>query len=120
MEHIATVSIRRLTEDDGDAMARLAELDTHELPGEPFLGAEVEGHLVAAVSLADGRVLSDPFTRTSEIQALLELRAAQLRRRQRRSRGFRLLARPRPPGSLASSPPGAAGRLLTLPGGSNH
>jgi hypothetical protein len=119
-EQIATVTIRRLTETDGDAIAQLAELDTHDLPREPLLGAEVEGRLVAAVSLADGRVLSDPFTPTTEIQALLELRAAQLRRRDRRPRGFRLLARPRPRGALASSPPGAGGRLLSLPGGSGH
>ena len=112
-DQISTVSIRRLTDDDRDALARLAELDTHELPGEPLLGAEVEGRLLAAVSLTDGRVLSDPFLPTTEIQALLELRAAQLRRRNRGPRGLRLRARTR--GALASSPPGAGGRLLSLP-----
>jgi hypothetical protein len=111
-DQVPTVSIRRLAGADADALARLAELDTHGLPPEPLLGAEVDGRLVAAVSLADGRVLSDPFLPTTEIRALLELRAAQLRRHDRRLGGLRLLARPR--GALASSPPGAGGRLLSL------
>jgi hypothetical protein len=41
--------------------------------------AIVEGRLVAAVPLAGGQTLADPFERTEQLVRLLELRAAQLR-----------------------------------------
>ena len=39
-----------------------------------MLGAEVEGRLLAAISLADGAVVADPFSPTGELADLLELR----------------------------------------------
>lgn len=113
----ASVTIRRLSERDRDQIDRLAEVDSNpvELPA-PVLGAEVEGRLLAAISVPTGTVVADPFSRTTEVRSLLELRAAQLRRRdgarQRRGAGTALPRRSR--GTLAGSPPGAGGRLLTL------
>jgi hypothetical protein len=39
----------------------------------------VDGRLVAALPLAGGHMLADPFVRTAHLLPLLELRAAQLR-----------------------------------------
>ena len=115
IDPIAEINIRWLHEGDGDAIRRLAQLDSAELPRGALIGAEVEGRLVAAVAIDGQGAVADPFSRTGEVQALLELRAAQLRRRPKaRPRGLRLRARPAA-GGLAGSPPGAGGRLITLP-----
>jgi hypothetical protein len=85
-----TITIRRITATDADqaALARLAQLDsTYRLDG-PALGAEVEGRLLAAISMETGDVVADPFSRTSELRAMLKLRVDQLGRdhtRRRRS-----------------------------------
>jgi hypothetical protein len=80
---IADVTVRRLDHRPADraALDYLADLDSREpLEGE-VLGAELDGALVAAISLEDGEVIADPFVRTDQIRSLLELRASQLRRR---------------------------------------
>ena len=63
---------------------------------------------MAAISLATGESIADPFSRTGELRALLELRAAQLRRRENRRRRPLHLPRPKARAALAGSPPGAA------------
>lgn len=83
----STLTIRRLREEDAAAVARLADLDSGALPAGPLLGAEVEGRLLAAVSLRSGALVADPFSRTDQLRALLELRAAQLHERGPRPRG---------------------------------
>jgi len=63
---------------DAVALRRLAYLDSaRPIAGQVVL-AEQDGHVVAAVSLADGRAIADPFVATSDIVLLLRLRAAQL------------------------------------------
>ena len=116
----AAVTIRKAREDGSDtvALAILAERDSGEVPEGNVLVAEVEGRILAAVSIDDGTVLADPFSRTRELRNLLELRRAQLRRRSRPSRLPALIRRGRPRAALAGSPPGAGGRLLEL--GSGH
>ena len=110
-----SVTIRRLEERDAPALAHLAGLDSEAALEAPAIGAEVEGRLLAAISLADGRTVSDPFSRTAELRSLLELRARQLRGRGPAStEGGTPIPRPRPRAALGSSPPGAGGRLLTL------
>jgi hypothetical protein len=105
--------IRRLEGDDLAAAKRLAQLDSSRLPEGELLGAMVEGRLLAAISLRSGHSIADPFARTAELRALLELRAAQLRRR---SNGPRRLRRALPRGTtraaLAGSPPGAERWLI--------
>jgi len=116
IQKISGVTIRRLGEADLAAVTRLAQLDSADVPGGALLGAEVEGKLVAAVSIAGGEAVADPFSRTSELRALLELRATQLRGRElTRARGRGLFARrhARPAVPSAPSPPGAGGRLLS-------
>jgi len=109
-----SVTIRRLDEGDAPALARLAGLDSEAILEGPALGAEVEGKLLAAISLADGRTVSDPFSRTAELRSLLELRARQIRGRAPGSESGAAVPRPRARAALGGSPPGAGGRLLTL------
>ena len=120
MNQIAALNIRRLdAQRDRAAIARLAQLDSTATPVGDLLGAEVEGRVVAAISLETGRTLADPFARTAELRSMLELRAAQLGARNRGRRP--LLGRLARSGqgqahaALTGSPPGAGGRLLTLP-----
>lgn len=105
------MTIRRMDIGDADreAIAELAARDSRETLEGPVLGIEVEGNLLAAISLASGDVISDPFTRTAELRTLLELRARQLQRRGSK-RGLHLPHRSRP--ALGGSP---AGTTLTLP-----
>jgi hypothetical protein len=98
---IADVTVRRLDHRPTDraALGYLADLDSREpLEGE-VLGAELDGALVAAISLTTGDVIADPFTRTDQIRSLLELRVRQLRGREssirRLVRGARLHRTPR-------------------------
>ncbi len=63
---------------DVGALQRLAELDEQQyLAGEVLL-AWLDGEVVAAISVVDGRVIADPFVATSGAISLLELRAHQL------------------------------------------
>ena len=110
------MTIRRVDRTDADAaqLAELAERDTRQVPGGPVLGAEVDGRLVAAISLTSGELIADPFRPTSELQALLRLRASQLRQRpaRRRQRGARLIGRGRNRPAVGGSP---AGQIISLP-----
>ncbi len=107
----SSMTIRRLdlTESDRVAIDRLAKLDSRKALDGPVLGVEIEGSLMAAISLTSGETIADPFSRTAELRAMLELRAAQLRRRAPRSRRGRT-RRSRP--AVAG---GSAGRIITLP-----
>ncbi|MFN0155326.1 MAG: hypothetical protein ACKVUT_13205 [Gaiella sp.] len=78
-----SVVIRHAGADDADALERLAQLGEHPLPQEPLLVAEVSGELWAALSVADGATVTDPFRPTVELVALLRARAEQLRATER-------------------------------------
>ena len=97
------VVIRRASAEDGPALAALAELDAAPLPLGPALVAEVSGSPLAVLPLDGGRSFGDPFRRTDELVALLELRAEQLRR-ERDEHGGR--------GRLAWLAPAALRRLV--------
>jgi hypothetical protein len=73
-----SVTIRRARTEDESGLRRLAHLDSTKVPDGPMLVAEIEGELVAGVSLITHESFADPFTRTIEIRGLLELRASQL------------------------------------------
>lgn len=109
------VTIRRLGGDDETEVSKLAERDSAHRPAGELLGAEVDGRLMAAISLAGGDVIADPFHPTRELVDVLRLRARQLDGRHRR-RGRRLVAwlRGGRHASIAPAPPGSGGRLLTL------
>jgi hypothetical protein len=91
----AVVTLRFAVFDDAPDLLRLAQLDSAEPLSEPILLADVSGCLIAALSLADDRVIADPFVLTTGAVELLRARAAQLtwtpRRwgRRRRARGGR-------------------------------
>jgi hypothetical protein len=83
------ITIRRLTAADEDALRRLAELDSSRVPEGKLVGAELGGNLVLATSPATGETVTDPFVRTKELRAMMELLLRQLGRRERdRSRAL--------------------------------
>ena len=77
---LEAVTVRLASAADSPALTRLAQLDCANAPSHPLLVAELSGQPVAAVSLADGAVIADPFVPTAEVVALLKLRARQLTR----------------------------------------
>jgi hypothetical protein len=75
----AAVLIRPAAATDAGEITRLSELDERELPqGEQLLGV-LEGRVVAALDVASGVAIADPFAPTVGVVKLLELRAAQVR-----------------------------------------
>jgi hypothetical protein len=74
----APITIRPARPADASALAKLAELDSAEVPSVPILIAEANGKLRAAVSLCDGAAIAEPFTHTIWMVQLLHARAAQL------------------------------------------
>jgi hypothetical protein len=89
------IALRLAGHDEADELAELASLDSQRPLSGDVLIAVVDGQLVAATSLADGRVIANPLRRTVEVRALLQTRAAQLlpkprKRRRPRRRRFRL------------------------------
>ena len=114
IQKVTGVTIRRLGAADAPAVIRLAELDSKEAPDGDLLGADIEGRLVAVAPIAEGETIADPFSHTSELRALLELRASQLRGRQpRRSRLGGLLGRRGRRGTpTAPIPPAGSGQLI--------
>ena len=66
--------IRQATEDDQQALERLADLDSARPLAAPALIAELRGEPAAAISLVDGRIVADPFENTAVLQQLLHYR----------------------------------------------
>ena len=93
----------------GSPLAVVAARDSQRLPDGPWLVAEVEGAPLAVLSLETGSFVADPFSRTVELRALLELRADQLGSREPAQRRF---GRPR-----RESVPGAGIAPRTEPAG---
>jgi hypothetical protein len=84
------VTLRFAFPDDEAALARLAALDSSEPPAAPVLLAEVSGELRAALSLADGAIVADPFRPAVALIELLEARARQLTATERSRRPWRV------------------------------
>jgi hypothetical protein len=74
----ATVTLRFAGFDDAPDLLRLAQLDSARPLSEPILAGEVAGRMVAALSLADGRAIADPFVPSAGVVELLRARARQL------------------------------------------
>jgi len=72
------VTIREALPNDAEALERLAELDSSRPLRRPALVAEVGGELWAAVSVAERRVIADPFRPSGELGHLLSQRAGQV------------------------------------------
>lgn len=82
----AGIELRLCRVGDDTALEQLAALAERPLPFGRFVVAVVDGRLVAALPIAGGHALTDPFVRTAHLRPLLELRAAQLREPERRRR----------------------------------
>ena len=76
----AHVTLRLDRVGDSARLYQLSALSERPLPAGPFVVAEVDGRLVAALPLAGGAPLADPFVPTFHLLRLLELRAGQIRR----------------------------------------
>jgi hypothetical protein len=69
------LTIRHAEAADLSALEHLAALDSHRIPsGELFVG-ELDGRLVAAVSIDTGAVIADPFVPTAHMVELLRTAA---------------------------------------------
>jgi len=65
---------------DAGALRDLAALDSSpRVPAGDVVLAVVGGELVAAVAVADGHAIADPFRPTADLVALLRVRARQAR-----------------------------------------
>jgi hypothetical protein len=73
------VELRLCRVADDPQLERLAALAERPLPHGRLVIAATRGQIVAALPLAGGPGLRDPFARTAHLMPLLELRAAQLR-----------------------------------------
>jgi hypothetical protein len=73
-----SVTIRRVTPDDWQAVERLSQLEGRRISEGAALLAEVDDRVVVVRSLEDGATVADPFQHTGELVRLLETRARQL------------------------------------------
>jgi hypothetical protein len=119
-----SIVIRLATPADADDLVRLSQLEGRRVPAGPVLVAVVEGELLAALPLGDGRSLpeplAEPFRPTATLVDLLWLRAAHLRgeaapRRRRGPRIRSLLRRPLRAGEASSVPLTRRPRRATAP-----
>ena len=85
LSHTPTIAIRPATHTDGPVLTRLAALDSAPVPFGPTLIAEADGHPRAALALADGAVVADPFARTAELVELLKVHATAVSEESERS-----------------------------------
>jgi hypothetical protein len=87
--HASGIALRLAGTADGSAVEALRQRDTQPLPRWPLLVAEVDGSIRAALSLATGQELADPFHHTAHLRPLLAARAAQLKHPRPRRLAFR-------------------------------
>ena len=73
------ITIRHASGTDRVAVERLAALDSAEAPSGELLIAEVGDEPQAAIEIATGATIADPFRRTADLVELLALRATWLR-----------------------------------------
>jgi hypothetical protein len=79
--HTSEITVRLADHTDSRALLELAALDSTQVPAGALVLAESDGEIVAAVPVNGGRAIADPFRGTTLLVEMLELRAAQMRRR---------------------------------------
>jgi hypothetical protein len=83
-----TLTLRPATDTDAGAIARLAAIEEADALAGDVLLAELDGHVIAALALADDRSVADSSRPTAAIVALLRERREQLIRARRYSYAF--------------------------------
>jgi hypothetical protein len=78
---MSTIAIRRATDSDRPVIERLAALDSAPTLTGEILIAEVGDEPQAAIEIASGAAIADPFRPTAHLVELLDVRAALLRKR---------------------------------------
>jgi len=78
MSYDERITIRTSTAADAVGLARLAALDSAEIPCGRMLIAEVDGSMRAAMPLDGGRPIADPFAESAHVLELLEVHARAL------------------------------------------
>ena len=73
------VTLRLAMAADRAALDRLAQRDSRPLPPGPHLLGERDGRVEAAICLATGELVADPFRRTAEVCELLRCHAGAVR-----------------------------------------
>ena len=86
--HTSEVTVRLADHTDSRALLELAALDSAQVPAGALVLAASDGEIVAAVPVDGGRPIADPFRGTAMLVEMLELRAAQMRRRSAEPRGI--------------------------------
>ena len=74
----AAVCIRLAGEGDSAALKRLGELEGRALPGGDALVAVVDGRVLAAIGIAGGESIADPFQHTAGLVDQLAAARAQM------------------------------------------
>ena len=77
--HTPEVTVRLARSSDARQLFSLAALDSASVPQGELVVAESGRRIVAALPLAGGPAIADPFLRTVALVQMLELRAQQLR-----------------------------------------
>jgi hypothetical protein len=96
------ITIRHSADGDRTRVLELAQLDGRTAPAGEMLLAEVGGKLWAAVGIADGAAVADPFEPSGDVEWLLRMRAEQERAmRAPRSRIGRLMTARQQAGATA-------------------
>jgi predicted transcriptional regulator len=75
---VSSMTIRYASDRDAAHLARLAALDSSRVPDGALLLAFVDGELWAAVAIARGVAIADPFRPSGPVVELLRARARQL------------------------------------------
>lgn len=73
-----SVSLRPAHDGDREQLIRVAQRDSAPVPPEPLLVADLDGEVRAAISLADGSVIADPFHPTAALVEMLREHAEAL------------------------------------------
>jgi hypothetical protein len=73
-----SVAVRLARPEDEAAIQRIAALDGKEAPTGRVLVAEADREVIAALAVHSGIAVADPFRWTSDVVALMEMRAEQL------------------------------------------
>jgi hypothetical protein len=84
MTYSASLTLRHATAADETSLKRLAALDSSRVPSGELLVAELDGRLVAALSVDTGAAIADPFEHTAAIVDSLRVQASRRSRPARR------------------------------------